>query len=201
MADSDTTDATGDQPRPVTLTEDDFARAAQTLSCEVACVKAVCAVEAPRGGFLPDGRPTILFERHIFSRLTNHLYDSAHPDISNRSPGGYGAGGAHQYDRLLEAEALDAEAAIQSASWGKFQIMGENFRACGYDTPDDFVAAMSADEGLQLDAFVKFVQSEHLDGFLRAKNWAAFARGYNGPNYLENDYANKLARNYAANRG
>ena len=48
------------------LDEDDIAEAAKKLDCEVAAVRAVVDVES-RGGFLADGRPKILFERHYFS--------------------------------------------------------------------------------------------------------------------------------------
>ena len=40
-----------------------IASAANKLGCEVAAVRAVVDVESG-GGFLPDGRPKILFERH-----------------------------------------------------------------------------------------------------------------------------------------
>ncbi len=37
------------------------------------------------------GRPTILFERHIFSKRTEGAYDAKYPDISNKIAGGYGS--------------------------------------------------------------------------------------------------------------
>ena len=49
------------------ITETDFDRAAMLLDCEAAALKAVQKVETGgKGGFLPSGRPTILFEGHIF---------------------------------------------------------------------------------------------------------------------------------------
>ena len=48
-----------------------------------------------------------------------------------------------------------------------------------------------------LDAFVNFIKANKLDGTLRAKNWAAFARGYNGPGYAQNAYDKKMAEAYA----
>lgn len=50
------------------LKEEDYTAAAK-LSCEVRAVKAVTMVEAPRGAYDDYGRPTILFERHLFHRL------------------------------------------------------------------------------------------------------------------------------------
>src|SRR5688572_2845500 len=119
------------------LDEVAIADAAKKLGCEVAAVRAVVDVES-RGGFLPDKRPKILFERHYFSRLTKGKFDAGHPDISNGKWGGYGAGGAHQYDRLGRAIALDRDAALRSASWGLFQIMGDHCKSLGYADAETF---------------------------------------------------------------
>ncbi|MBV8493001.1 MAG: DUF3380 domain-containing protein, partial [Alphaproteobacteria bacterium] len=94
--------------------------------------RAVCDVESAGSGFLPDTRPKLLFEAHVFGKLTRHCWDDAHPNISAPSwdRALYGPPGAHQYDRLEEALALDATAALEAASWGLFQILGSNFALC-----------------------------------------------------------------------
>jgi hypothetical protein len=165
--------------------------AAQKIGCAVAAVRAVIDVES-RGGFLPDGRPKILFERHYFCRLTGGKHDRANADISQKKWGGY-KGGAAEFDRLERAVALDRSAALRSASWGAFQIMGDNFKACGFGNVEEFVKAMVAGEPEQLGAFVNFVKNNRLDDELRRLDWAAFARGYNGPDYKANKYDEKLA--------
>lgn len=175
-----------------TLTEQDFAAAADKLGCSVAVIKAVCQVEAPRGGFLPSGEPTILFERHQFSKRTGRKFDISHPHISNPKPGGY-KGGQAEHDRLAEAASLDRDAALESASWGKFQIMGFNYAPAGFDSLQAFINAMYQSEGRQLYAFVSFIQHEGLASFLREQRWADFARRYNGPNYAINSYDTKMA--------
>lgn len=179
------------------LRHEDFERAAAAIGCEVATVKAVCIVEAPNGGFLPDGRPTILFERHIFSRRTMGVYDSGNSDISNRSPGGY-KGGAAEHDRLARAAILERDAALESASWGKFQIMGFNHAAAGHPTLQGFVNAMYHSEGRQMDAFVAFILHEGLADEMREHRWTAFARRFNGPGYAANRYDIRLAAAYRA---
>ena len=176
------------------MTDDAIAAAANSIGCDVCAVKAVLDVES-RGGFLPDGRPKILFERAYFSRLTGGKYNSSDPDISAPTWGGY-KGGPAEYDRLEKAIALDRDAALRSASWGAFQIMGNNFAACGFANVEDFVTAMVAGEPQQLDAFVSFVKSGGLDDELRRLDWAGFARGYNGPDYRANKYDQKLATAY-----
>lgn len=180
------------------LTEADFQRAAAALNCEVACIKAVSEVESAGGGFYrPSKRPKILFEAHWFSKFTNHQYDGSNPDISslkwNRS---LYKGGEKEYDRLQKAMQLNREAALKSASWGRFQIMGFNHPLCGFDAVDNFVTAMYESEGRQLDAFINFLKSRQLDKALRAKRWADFARGYNGEAYAQNRYDSKLRTAY-----
>lgn len=168
--------------------------AAAKIGCQVASVRAVIDVES-RGGFLPDGRPKILFERHYFARLTKNKHNDQ-PDISNPKPGGY-KGGAAEYDRLARAIRLNRDAALRSASWGAFQIMGDNCRVAGFADVEAFVAAMVAGEAEQLDAFVSFVKKNSLDDELIRRDWAGFARGYNGSNYRINKYDEKLAAAYA----
>lgn len=175
-----------------------YATAAKTLDCEVAAVTAVAKTETQRASWDNEGRPTILYERHYFSGRTNHVFDRTHPDISNKTAGGYGRF-SEQYPKLYRAAVLDEHAALQSASWGTFQIMGANFKAAGFQTVEDFVSAMLDSEQRQLDAFVSFIANNPtLKTALHDKRWAAFARIYNGPNYRDNDYDTILGQNYNA---
>jgi hypothetical protein len=180
------------------LTNEDYARAAALLGCSVAAIRAVCQVEAPRGGFLADDRPVILFEGHYFHRLTGGAFDKTAPTVSypTWTRQFYSKSGAGEWERLSAAIALDRPAALKSASWGRFQIMGENYRFCGFDSVQAFVNAMYASEGAQLDAFVQFVLHRGLNDELRDQRWADFARLYNGPAYAKNRYDTKLADAY-----
>jgi hypothetical protein len=181
------------------LTEEDFTRAAVALGIEIAKIKAVAAVESAGGGFLNDGRPKILFEGHWFSKLTNHKYDKTHPSISyEKWTKQFYKGGAGEYGRLNLAKGLDKEAALKSTSWGKFQIMGFNHKLAGYITVESYVNDMYKTEALQLFAFVKFLQSKKLDRYLKSKDWANFAKFYNGSKYAENKYDIRLQQAYTA---
>src|SRR5690606_34779310 len=102
------TQQTGSQPAvPTAASSDgstrlsmaDYQRAASALGVDVATVRAVADVESSGGGFLADGRPKILFERHIFARETGGRFNQSHPGISGPA-GGYGAGGANQHLRF-----------------------------------------------------------------------------------------------------
>lgn len=176
----------------------DYERVAQKLSCETAAIRAVAEVESGgRTGFLPDKRPKILFESRWFHKLTKGRFDRQHPDISTAVWVRNYKGGAAEYDRLRAAIALDRGAALKSASWGMFQILGVNHKVAGFPDVESFVDAQCQSEGAHLDAFASFVLSNKLDDELRDRRWADFARGYNGPGYAENRYDTKLADAYA----
>ncbi|SDQ70134.1 Putative peptidoglycan binding domain-containing protein [Burkholderia orbicola] len=191
--------ATG-QRDPKHLALADLERAARTLDVPLACIRAVNEVESRRAGFLSGGRPVILFERHVFwKRLQARGIDPApfaarQPDIVSRTRGGYRGGGA-EYLRLAMAESIDAGAAWESASWGAFQVMGYHWERLGYAGIDAFVACMEDGEAQHLDAFVRYIAADDaLRRALGARQWAAFARAYNGPDYAANLYDVKLAR-------
>jgi hypothetical protein len=172
-----------------------IANAAADLGCDVAAVQAVAHVESRRAPFQSDGRPTILYERHIFRRRTGRRFDADHPRLSGPR-GNYGKY-AEQYDKLTAAMALDADAALEATSWGAFQIMGFNHEACGFATVEDFVAAMVESADRHLEAFTGFLLRNGLDAALRGHDWARFARGYNGPAFRDNAYDQKLAAAWA----
>jgi hypothetical protein len=186
-----------------TLTDADFVRAAQELNVEVAAIRAVAEVEAAGAGFLPDGRPSVLFEAHVFDKHTKGAHAAAKDRNGKKlsSPRWdrslYGATGANQHNRIEDAAKLNWEAAHKAASWGTFQILGENHRAAGHATIKSFVDAMNSGAAAHLDAFVSFILANRLDGALRARNWRSFARRYNGPAYAQNAYDKKMAAAYA----
>jgi hypothetical protein len=178
------------------LREDDYQEVAAFLSVEIAAIKAVAEVETGGKAFDDYGRPRILFERHYFHRLTGGKHDAEHPVVSNAKAGGYGKFSA-QYDKLEEAFRLDPEAALRAASWGRFQIMGDNFRAAGFASVRSFALAMTRSEAEQLWAFAHFVKSNgKMLSSLRKKDWAGFAAAYNGPGYANNAYDKKMAEAY-----
>lgn len=178
------------------LTNNDFCRASKRLKCDVASVKAVAEVESRGAGFYANGFPTLLFERHVFRKYTDGKYNKSHPHLSG-SQGNYGKAGQNQRNKFNEAYALDPIAAIKACSWGKFQVMGFNWKVAGYSGVVDFFNAMQRDEGEHLNAFIGFVIGNRLDDEIRHKDWAGFAYGYNGAGYKANKYDTAMARAYA----
>src|SRR3984893_342883 len=176
------------------LSSDGLATVSNNLGVHAPEIWTVLAVETSGCGFLPDRRPQILYERHIFHRLTQGRYDDG--DISDPQPGGYGPRGAPQYDRLAKAIAKDRTSALASASWGIGQIMGENYQLAGFRDVEQMVAAMSESEDDQLTAMGTFLIKSRLHLPLQAHDWSSFARGYNGANYLINRYDVRLASEF-----
>lgn len=194
------------------ITEQDYIRAAETLSCEVAVIKTVDQVESHGTGFLSTGEVVILFEPHIFwrqlqrARVRPEILLKEKPGYSDIlyefwQPGKYGPLST-QWDRLRKAAEINLVAAYKSASFGRFQIMGFNHEKCGYKTVIEFAKMMERDEVYHLKSFVCLLKQTGIDKYLAAKNWKAFAREYNGPGYkgspatILDDYDYKLIEAY-----
>ena len=186
-----------------TASEAMWKQLAARLQVEPAALKAIAEVESSGSGFLPapDRRPKILFEGHVFHRLTAGRYSATHPNISypkwDRKQ--YSGSLAGEWKRLDRAAALDPEAAMQSASWGAFQVMGFNYALCGFDSVGRFVEANACGADGQLEAFANLLArpGSPLIQPLRRKDWAKFASLYNGPGYRQNRYDEKIAAAYA----
>lgn len=199
---------------PLRISMADIKDAASKLSVEFAALAAVTSVESAGSGFV-GGLPKILFEGHVFWReLKKRAIDPT------TAPSGFGdvlypkwtkafyRGGSAEHDRLAKAKecakALNlsegdaAEVANAAASWGLFQILGANFADCGYNSATAFAAAMHTGEKAQLDAVCEFIKRNPImKNALMNRDWAAFARAYNGPAYAKNRYDQKLAAAYA----
>jgi hypothetical protein len=183
-------------PNAPRLTDQDFQKAAGDYGIEVAVIRAVAKVESGgRTGFDARGRPKILFEAHIFHKLTKGKYDKHYPELSQKtwalSKKYYSL---DQWSRMYQAMDLDQQAAWKSASWGMFQIMGFNHN--GFDTGGQFVAAMFESEYQHLKSFLAFCADSNLIAVLQKKDWAGFARAYNGAGYKDNHYDQKMAHAY-----
>ena len=187
------------------LIDEDFTQVAELLGCEPAALKAVQQVETGgRGGFFSPGRPAILFEGHIF--WTQLKKRGSNPEdyvkgneniLYPKWEKGHYKGGIGEYDRLEQARKINREAADASASWGMFQIMGFNYAACGEESIESFVRSMCESEFKQLLLTANFIKknSQMLQA-LQARDWAVFAKCYNGPAYAQNRYDVKLEAAY-----
>ena len=108
----------------------------------------------------------------------------------------YGSTQAAQQERLRMARTIDEKTAVQGTFWGMFQIGGFNWKLCGCSSLEEFVTRMSRSERDQLELFANFIKSIGIDKALANKNWAAFARRYNGPSYASRGYHTRMAAAY-----
>lgn len=175
------------------VTPADITIYAAKLGCTTKQLNAVAAVESAGGGFDKQGRPKILFERHIFHRLTDGKWSPA--PFSQSAGGGYSES---SWDKLGAACAKDPDAAFSSASWGRFQVMGMHWSKLGYASPYELAHSTVESEAAHFDLLARFILTFGLADELRALSrdpagCVAFARAYNGSGYRQNKYDTKLA--------
>ncbi|MBX7151832.1 N-acetylmuramidase family protein [bacterium] len=185
-----------------TLTLKDKEDKAKEIGVELAALRAVIQVESSGGGFLNDGRPKILFEGHIFWRqLALRKIDPAplsekYPDIIYpKWVKTFYKGGVGEFERLDRARTINDEAALASASWGAFQIMGFNYAPAGFGSVNKFVDAHYISENDHLTAFCNLIKNQGILPFLISKNWEKFAERYNGSGQIA-VYAGLLKKAY-----
>lgn len=185
------------------VTDHDISKAAEAFGLTPAMVGAIYDVESKgRGMSSATGLPVILYEPHVFSRLTQRRFDGTHPDISypkwKTRP--YPSTQTGRYDQMLAACALAPAEALQSASWGLGQVMGFNYRVCGFSDVWAFALAMASGEPAQLQAMLAFIKSNNLIPALLRKDWRTVARVYNGAGQVDL-YSRRLAEAYAKRGG
>lgn len=188
------------------LTLDDIQLRASILNVEPEAIQAVIAVETPypHVGDLEQGKPLILNERHWFYRfLKNRNIYVNDKSIYAATPGGYCRKGGWEdrqmceHQKLKKKMAIHDEAALKSISMGLFQVMGFNHEKIGYSNVFDmWDDALKMDDTIDLKWFSNFIKSTGLLKHLQTRNWAAFARGYNGPQYKKWKYDEKLKAAY-----
>jgi len=179
------------------LSQDGFESTRRAIGGDTESLWALLRVETRGFGFLPDRRPKILFERHIFHGRTGGRFSRSHPDISASSSGGYIGGGA-EYQRLKRAMLLDRRSALESASWGLGQVMGFNATKIGYASVDAMVTAFAESEDAQLDGCAAFINATPaLKTAYQNRKWARVAFFYNGKHFAKNKYDKKLEEPHA----
>jgi hypothetical protein len=204
------------------LTDENIIKISNKYKIEPEAVKAVIAVESSGYGFYnkfildrnkkplldkeglkilnPYGEELIVrFEGHHFRRYTKNKFNNSHPTLSfyNWKLGYKYNKGQLEFGRFLDAFRLDGEAAWLSTSWGLFQIMGFNYKACGYSSVKEMILDFyHGGEIAQLEAFFNFCESKRILDDLQRLDFAGFARIYNGSGYKKNKYDIKMLNIY-----
>ena len=168
-------------------------------------IHAFAEVEAANSGFDSQGRPRMLFEPHVFYRnLRAGERDQAVTQglaYKKWRPGSYPR---DSYPRLAEALTINQSAALKAASWGRLQVLGENYAMCGYVSPEQMVSEMMHDEENHLEAGINYILAAGIDDDLRSlagltqpttpADCAPIVRVWNGAGYAKGGYHIKFAK-------
>jgi hypothetical protein len=197
------------------LTLQDFREAARALGCRPEQLKAFYIVESSGEGFDASGRLKILYEPHVVHRntkgtLTGRLFDWQWNGEKIQIPLSY-----RRWRRLTRDIRIDpnewhpykeseqgqwemlatayqyAEGALAGASYGGFQILGENATSLGYRDTFHMIEELYEGEEAHLEAAIRYLKRNNLLTALARSDWEAIAKGYNGgDNYVQ--YAEKM---------
>ena len=188
------------------LTDARIAEIARENGIHPAALLAVKLIESgTKSGFLDSGKPQILFEGHVFYKylkanvksLDMNKLCAQYPNIvyPKWDKSKY-FGGEKEWTRLEQARKINLKYANYAASWGMFQVMGFNYKTCGCKSIDEFVEKMCTSQEQQLLLSINFIKNSNLMVPLQKRQWATFAKGYNGPGFAQNKYHIKLQAAY-----
>lgn len=181
------------------INRNDMIAAASKLGVTVEHIEMIRKVESGGKSFDNKGRPVILFEPHIFHRRTQGKWSPSSFSYSKWGARPYPKGYDARWAQMEAAAGHNEDAALESASWGLFQIMGFHWKSLGYASAQDFAQAMATSEADHLGAVVRFIAANNLTGALRRckaglpETCRDFAKGYNGRGYAKNRYHIKMA--------
>ena len=163
-------------------------KAANSLGLPVKVVQTIEAVES--GG----KASAIRFEPHVFHRKRPDLADRV---PFTKGPRGYSVTKTEtNKDAFEHAFTLDPAAAVESTSWGLYQVLGGHLLSI-YSSPASGVDHFYADpEKVSYELFVSwFNDSPRALSAARERNWKKLARYYNGPGQVDY-YGAALEREY-----
>lgn len=202
----------------ILLTKQNIIDVANKLEIESAILNAIAVSESAGCGFYLDESPyknnlKCLFEGHYFSKLTLGKFDKSHPTLSYPKwikgvTTKYYRVGSKEFSRFMEALKLDKIAAQLSTSWGKFQVMGANFKKAGYDSVTEMLIDYYKGEINQFISFLSFCENtynkelkknliELLQLYSKTKDikyLKGFVQYYNGKANVK-DYTAKILKN------
>lgn len=158
------------------------------------------SLDDPNLGHLNGDMPIIRIEGHYFYRLLSPSKRAVAVSLgyADKKVGGVANPKKQQarYARLAKMANIDFDASIESCSWGIGQVMGEHWPKLKFISARDFYSYLTTAEdpaGAQLDIMVRFIILNHIDKYLRAKDYQGVAYRYNGAGYKANNYDTKIA--------
>jgi hypothetical protein len=169
------------------LDETTYAGLALNFDIPVSSIKAIDEVESNGQGFDPvTGKIKIQFEPSYFkriSRLVSGLWSSNKVDVQSK-----------EWEAFNDAFRKNPNAAMESASIGRMQVMGEHWKRLGFKSVGEMWYFSKQSERNQLWLGLKFIKTDPiLHQSVLERNWKKVAYRYNGKNYWILGYDKKLA--------
>lgn len=179
-------------------TDEEKAAIARRLGGTLKQLNAVSAVESSGGGWDQTGLLKILYERHYaWRRLKIKI-----PLLSDPVAGGYTIdadkdGINDSWEKLADMACRNPLVAFESASYGKFQVMGAWWQRLGYASVFDMAWDLRNSEAAHYELLRRYIEVFGLrEAFRKLSGNPAdcldFARGYNGPK--QKGYDQRLAK-------
>jgi hypothetical protein len=179
---------------------------------------AVLMIESAGNAFGPDGNMIIRFENHVFRNeiakthpellsqvdahfkigdppWTGHQWRQDNGAWQNQHDGGQ----AEEWATFNLARKIDETAAMKAISMGAAQILGSNYLAVGFGSPQEMFYAYNdknTGEFSQVAGFFAYLRAANLVDAVKDRDWKKFAGSYNGSGQVDY-YANALAAKYA----
>lgn len=184
-------------------TQKKIIKAAKQENIDPAWVMAVAHIESAGKAFAHvNGKllPLIRWEGHYFDRLLRENKRAQARAAGLASPRAQAVKNPRtqtaRYALLERAMKIDEAAAIQSCSWGVFQVMGAHWKFLNFRSPQHLKETATRGIEGQVDLGIRFIKKNKLDRFIKSRDFVAFSRAYNGPAFRKNNYHTKLERWY-----
>lgn len=197
------------------LQQQDFVNAGSALNIAPWRLHAFYATESSGSGFDSNGRLKIMYEPHVVSRNTGRRLDTMNfpwmwrgketqvklsyrrwvplHKVPKHVWHPYREGDTGRWEMLATTYELE-ENAIMGASYGGFQILGENASSLGYRDPLDMIENLYQGEPAHLEAAIRFLRRKNVLGKLRVGDFHAVERAWNGK-YANGRFAAKFEAN------
>lgn len=177
------------------LTKEQIRALAKKHGYEFSALNAVVQVESGGIGFAKDtGKIIIQFEPHWFKRKAPKA------PLGNWSKNGVEVQ-SKEWIAFNEAFRINPNAAMESTSIGLMQVMGFNYKVCGFRTVGEMWDFAKVSEANQLELGIRYIKSiPKLHTALKNNAWRTFALYYNGKNYEQFKYHTRLEAAYLASK-
>lgn len=167
------------------ITKEQKKELALKYNIDLLVLETVIKIESSGSGYGASGDIKIQFEPYWFNKFTGI-----------RVPNGVETQ-AKEWEAYNRACLVDVISAMKSTSWGLGQIMGFNHKLAGFDNVLAMVDSFKESEKNQLEGMLVFITSQPgMVKALKGKDWASFARLYNGEQYKTFKYDIKLKQTY-----